>query len=636
MKKNKELILYYFVVIMFLECFHKYFIYQKIFDWNLIYILILSLFFSFLFTLLSSLSNPKTNKIIIGVITFLLSFLFCGNYIYTTLFSTPFTFKLSSMASQAVSFIDILLNTLSKNVLELLILFLPFIFFCLKRRNLNFDRTFFFEKRVLIIGIFTTYLCSLLILFPFMNRSKSAFRLYFQQNDLSASVRTFGLLTAQRIDIKRAVFGFKDRLFLDDKEEIDESLLYNKLELDLEEQKINATEDELAILNYFANQNPSKKNEYTGKYKGKNLIFILAESFNQVAVDEKRTPTLYKLQNSGFRFENFYSPVFLSTTGAEFQSMTGLIPTTDTLNTWYKGDNIFPYALGNAFGSIGYTTQSYHNWSYTFYNRDKTMPTLGFPNYMACYNGIEKIMNCKADNNKTEDAEMMKKTLPIYANQEDPFVTFYITMSGHSPYAMYDDTRNREQVKNLPYSEEAKVYLAGQIDLDKAVETLIKDLEAKGLLDDTVICLVGDHYPYTMDLEEFNQMSTYKRDELFEVNHSDLYIWNNDTEVTNITKTGSIIDILPTLLNLFGIDYDSRLMVGKDLLSDSEGLAIFSDMSWISDKGRYEAKTKTFTPTGEAVSDDYITKMNNRINNSFVISKKIVETDIYRSILEGE
>lgn len=135
--------------------------------------------------------------------------------------------------------------------------------------------------------------------------------------------------------------------------------------------------------------------------------------------------------------------------------------------------------------------------------------------------------------------------------------------------------KHKDEVKNLPYSEPVKAYIATQIELDKALELLINKLNEAGKLDDTVIALVGDHYPYDLTINQINELSTYERDSVVEINHSNFILWNNKTDTTVISKVGSQIDVLPTLLNLFGIEYDSRLIIGKDILSDTEGLAMF-------------------------------------------------------------
>ncbi|MDE5539423.1 MAG: LTA synthase family protein [Bacilli bacterium] len=391
------------------------------------------------------------------------------------------------------------------------------------------------------------------------------------------------------------------------------------------------------VLNYFKNSEPTNQNEYTGMFKDKNLIFILAEGFNMIAVDEKLTPTLYKLTHEGFTFNNFYSPVFLSTTGGEFQATTGLIPTQEVLSNWKKNTPTIKYAIGNSFSNIGYNVQSYHNWTYTYYKRNKTMPTLGFNNYTGCGNGMEKRISC---NWLPSDIDMINTTFLDYKDYEH-FATYYVSVSGHAPYA-YNSSgnsialKNIDLVKDLPYSDNVKAYLATQIEFDRALESLISSLAEAGILEDTVISFVGDHYPYTLTIDEVNELSTYERDDIVEVNHSNFVIWNSTmTENINVDKVGSQIDVLPTLLNLFGIEYDSRLIVGKDILSDTPGLAIFSDRSWVSDYGTYTGGKFTLKENVALPNEDeYIRYMNNNVANRFTISGQIIKYNIYDYILK--
>lgn len=99
---------------------------------------------------------------------------------------------------------------------------------------------------------------------------------------------------------------------------------------------------------YFAKVDPSKKNEYTGKYKGKNLIFITAEGFSPYAVNRDLTPTLYKMQEEGFKFKNFYTPLWgVSTTDGEYVACTGLLPKEGIWSFYKSSDNYLPFAMGN-------------------------------------------------------------------------------------------------------------------------------------------------------------------------------------------------------------------------------------------------------------------------------------------------
>ena len=363
------------------------------------------------------------------------------------------------------------------------------------------------------------------------------------------------------------------------------------------------------------------------------LCFITAWIFS-IAVDPNLTPTLYKLTNNGFVFNNFYSPVFLSTTGGEFQATTGLIPTQTILKMWKSNTPNIYYALGNSFNRLNYTTNAYHNWTYSYYERNKTMPTLGFTSYTGCRNGLEKEMSCSW---LPSDIDLMDVTVSKYMNEEK-FMAYYITVSGHAPYNFTGGNniarKNKNLVEYLPYSNGVKAYLATQIELDRALKKLINKLENNGTLDDTVIALVGDHYPYTLTEAEINEISNYDRDSVIEVNRSNFIIWNSKmNKKIEIDKVGSQIDVLPTLLNLFGIEYDSRLIVGKDILSDYEGIAIFSNRSWVTDKGTYFVNGNKFvSKNDEEVDNGYISRINTRVANSFTISNSIIEYDIYEEI----
>jgi membrane-anchored protein YejM (alkaline phosphatase superfamily) len=79
--------------------------------------------------------------------------------------------------------------------------------------------------------------------------------------------------------------------------------------------------------NYFSSITPTNKNQYTGMFEGYNMIFITAEGFSKYLISEELTPTLYRLSNEGFVFNNYYTPLhYTSTSGGEFQNLTGLYP----------------------------------------------------------------------------------------------------------------------------------------------------------------------------------------------------------------------------------------------------------------------------------------------------------------------
>ena len=242
---------------------------------------------------------------------------------------------------------------------------------------------------------------------------------------------------------------------------------------------------------------------------------------------------------------------------------------------------------------------------------------------------MEKLINCKKW--PQSDDDMVNATMNHYIDKE-PFLAYYMTVSGHFHYTFSENSmanKHKSLVKNLEYTEAAKAYLATQIELDKALESLINTLEEKNILDKTVIVLQADHYPYNLSLRDINSLSTYTRDSIVEVNHNSLIIWNPNIKKTEIDKVCMSIDVIPTVYNLFGIEYDSRLFVGNDIFSSKEGLAILSNRSWVSDYGTYFANSSKFISNGKDIPENYVEKINDIVDNRLNISKMIIENNYY-------
>lgn len=644
MKKQFNILFYLTFLILYLEILTKVFI-TKSFS-GLLLTFVFSIPIILILYLITNIFKRKGNIVLTYIISVIFILYYCFQFFFHRLFSNIFSFNTIGLASNALDFTNIIFDVVLKNIWVVLLYLIPLVLLIIFRKHINFTRTSL--KKIIICFVLTIviWIASLLCLLISKNYTYSAYNLYYNINSETKTVETFGMFTYTRLDIKRVLFGFEEKLTVEEEpvlpsppeeEEPEEVITYNEMEIDFDTLIASETNGTIkSMLEYFKNSEATNKNEYTGMFEGKNLIFILAEGYNMIAAREDLTPTLYKLTHEGFVFNNFYSPVFLSTTGGEFQATTGLIPTQSILSDWKKNKPTIKYALGNAFSKIGYSANSYHNWTYTYYSRQKTMETLGFTSYMGCGNGMEDLINCSW---LPSDVDMINATLPLY-EENTPFVTYYVTVSGHAPYA-YNSTgnsialKNIDYVKDLPYSNNVKAYLATQIELDRALEALINGLEEQGILEDTVIALVGDHYPYTLTIDEINEISDYERDEIIEVNRSNFILWNSEMDTVEIDKVGSQIDVLPTLLNLFGIEYDSRLIVGKDILSDAPGLAIFSNRSWVSDYGTY--KNGKFTlkegKTLENISD-YVSDMNNLVANRFTLSANIIKYNMYEYLLK--
>jgi phosphoglycerol transferase MdoB-like AlkP superfamily enzyme len=236
---------------------------------------------------------------------------------------------------------------------------------------------------------------------------------------------------------------------------------------------------------------------------------------------------------------------------------------------------------------------------------------------------------------------MVQKTVDEYI-KAPPFHVYYMTVSGHLYYTFSGNSmsyKHMDKVADLPYSEGPRAYIACNIEFDLAVEELIISLDEAGMLEDTVIVISGDHYPYGLEISEIEEIYGGAIDTGFELYRSTLIIWCADMEEpVRVTKPCSSLDIMPTLANLFGLNYDSRLVMGRDILSDSEGLVIFYNHSFISEMGRYDATTDVFTPNeglewSQEEKDGYARNMLNRISSMFQYSAAILDNDYYAKVL---
>ena len=518
------------------------------------------------------------------------------------------------------------------------IILIPYILFLVFNKKFNFKR----PNKTIVISEIVALILSIIgitTLVHFDNKGiYSLRRLLFKTHAPMLTINKTGLLTMETIDIYRYLFGFKEEIYIEEKTEPvikEEKKEYNVYNIDFDKLIAETTDNNLINMHkFFQSVEPTEKNKYTGMFKGKNLIFITAEAFDTIAIDKNITPTLYKMATNSFIFNNYYQPLYpVSTSDGEYMNLMSLIPKEGVWSFKATSKLSMPFGLGNVFKKEGYNAYAFHNHTYKYYSREKSHTNIGFK-YIGCGNGLERKMNCKHWPNS--DAEMMDATFDYYLKDNKPFVTYYMTVSGHLNYNFYGNnmaSRNKKAVKNLKYSTAVKAYYATQIELDKAMSKLLNKLEEKNLLNDTLIVIAPDHYPYGLKTSEMNEVSKIDRSDKFENYHTSLIIYNPTIEKTEVNKVISGIDILPTVLNLFGMDYDSRLLMGKDIFSETEGLAILSDRSWVSDKGKYNSVSKEFiSNTNEEVSKEYIEKINTEVYQKFSMSSLILDNDYYKKL----
>lgn len=642
--KKLNLLIYYILFIVYEELVFSCIIF-KTFPASFGLIILFSIPIAIVLNLITSVFKPKVNKIITYIITIALIIIFGAQIVYYSMYEAIISFFSMMHGGQVTEFMEVIIDVVLRNWYGILLFIIPLIILIIlsKKKVITFEKNSIKQIAIKITSVLIIQLIALLCV-NFINTDDmySNKNLYYNIHVPKVTANRMGLLTTMRLDLQRFIFGFEEKLSIETSttpiEEEENS--YNVTYIDFDKLIQNEENNTIKEMHeYFSSQEASKKNKYTGMFKDKNLIVLVGESFSSLAIREDLTPNLYKLYKEGFQFDNFYTPIFpVSTADGEYITDTSLIPKEGVWSFLRVAGNYMPYSYANVFEKQGYSSNAYHNHTATYYERDKYIETMGYNSYLAVGTGLEDRMD--TSNWPNSDYEMVKTTVNDYINNEK-FMAYYMTVSGHMNYTKIGNMmvyRNWDQVKDLPYSNKAKGYLAANIELDKAVGELLSRLEQAGKLEDTVIVISGDHYPYGLTLGEINELSTFERDDKFEKFRMPFLIWSGSMKgPIKVEKIGSSLDVLPTVLNLFGAEFDSRLLMGRDILSDSDPIVIFSDRSFITDKGRYNSLTEQFTPNeGVTVEEGYVDKINTIIYKKYQMSRLILENDYYKHVFKTE
>ena len=613
MEKIKK---YYILILMFVYIFLEEILFSLFTYKNItIEMFLFSLLYSYVFYIIYLITNKKYALYLINIFMLLI---FLSNYLYYVNYLSFIKTDVFLKSFNVIYFSNNILEIIKNNFIYLILLIIPFMLVNYLIYKCDYKSKFSYKKVLIILLLYFIPIMSILIFDS--NDIYSKKNLYFNINFADKNLSSFGLLTSVRLDVGRYIFGFKDK---------NSNIVVNKNNYSISEYNItelkykNSDNSDINEINeYIKNVEPTKKNIHTGILKDKNLIFILAESFNSIAINKEITPNLYKLFNEGFTFNNFYNPLYpVSTADGQYLSDISLFPSDMVHSLENCNSNYYPYSLGNVFKKINYDTFSYHNYKYDYYSRDKYYSNMGFDVYKGIGNGLSM-------EDTRSDYDMVKSSISEYINK-DRFLTYYLTMSGHAPY----NKDNKLSVKNLKllekydYSDNVKYYLSTQIELDKMIGLLFEELNKFNRLDDTVIVLIPDHVPYGLTLEEMNEISNIKRDNEFEKYRSSLVIYNqNINKYKNNDNYCSNIDILPTLLNLFGVEYDSRLFMGKDILSNSDGMIVFGNRNIVTKDYKYSNMKDIIYGK---IDETEINKLKNDIYMKYRISRLMLENDYY-------
>ena len=494
---------------------------------------------------------------------------------------------------------------------------------------------------------------------------------YTAQFNFTRATDTFGLMTSTRLSLRNSIFGNPWSSFHVEEKPAPTStptpkpkrkkkvsgtpspeptpfpVPEGRNEMDLNFDNVWGGDAVKNLTDYIKTLTPTSKNAYTGLFKGKNLIMIAAESYTGCFISPELTPTLWRLTHNGFYFSDYYQVEWGgSTTTGETSILVGIAPQWGDQAMIYTAGNNNYFTMGNQLQRLGYSSIAFHNGSSNYYQRQSTHLNLGYNQWVANDTGISVLCG----RGWVQDRQMFENTIPLFIDHS-PFSVYYMTISGHAPYNTTENfnvENHYERVNAIvgdKYKEITKYYLCYQMELEDSLTLLVNSLEEAGIADDTVIMLVGDHYPYGLctgeawgndqnyltDLLKTEMTPDWNRDK------NNLIIWSGCLEhdkkdyACEISTPTFNLDILPTLSNLFGLEYDSRLLPGRDVFSEAEPLVYWGCRDWITEKGRYLAISDTYMPNeGEEWDEKYFRGICKQVENRLLLSRVVVETNYYQ------
>ncbi len=518
-----------------------------------------------------SLFLEKKKGKIVYTIFFILAFaLFITNNIYYSMTNTFFDFSLIMLAGEGSDyFMDAILNCNIWVYISSVVIIISYIFGLKQfkeRKKTDLKK---------IIKVFFLFLILHLITPLFLGKPNDALtwstwrnprNIYINFNDNNKSMMVSGIY-------EYSVRNFYITFIKAKKTDNEEDITFLEEEYNKEEE------------NY--------QTSYTGKFKDKNVIFLQLEGTDNWLITKEDTPTLYNMMNNSINFTNHYSYYNGggSTFNSEFAVNTGFItPLSYTQNAYSFNKNSFPYSLAKLLKNENYSVNAFHMNDGEYYSRTTNYKNWGYDNYY----GLKELGTYKDDAYTLDRELILNETFKEKMFSEEKFADYIITYSGHLPFTtekgvckklVTEDILKEQGLEELPsdyilptMSEEDCARRQAK-ETDYMVELLINTLTEKNLIDNTVIVVFTDHYLYT--LSDQTILDKYKDTSNNLINHTPFFIWDNGNTKKKVTSVTSQLNILPTIINLLGLEYHPNYYIGKDALNGSyNGIVFFSDYSW--------------------------------------------------------
>ena len=638
-------IAYFPLLFCYLEIVLHIFAYRNM-NRNIVWVILFSIGLGSVLTFLTTVFNRKVNAILTYVFTFLSTLVFIVELVYFRIFKGFAPVSHLKMGGQAVTnFKGAMMEGIRTSVWWMLLLLIPLVLLCLfgiwlKPKFSRVSKNVYLSTALLSLAFLAG---TVGVMAAFFNGTPSLYKTFTSSaTSTDTSVNYFGLNATVIQEIKWLVFpddsgapvqGLTNEI-TPEGAQVDPDVDFGKLY-----EKAGDNEVLKNLTAELSNMPTTQKNEYTGICKGYNLISICAEAFSPEFIDPELTPALYKLSTEGFIFENFYSSYPNTTTNGEYSFCMGLFPDLSRGKTdssfSVSASNYLPYCYGNLFRGIGAEAYAYHNYVAEFYYRNFTHVNMGY-DFSAANSGLDIEITWPSS-----DYDMMVASVDDYINSGKQFTAYYMTFSGHYQYTLANamSAKNWDTVKDLPYSDAVKAYIACNLELEYAMQYLLERLETAGIADKTVIVLATDHYPYGLNDSQYAELSGREINNVFDKQKNSFicYVPGLDEPVV-VDKYCSTVDILPTVLNLFGFTYDSRLLAGHDILApDAVSVAMIADGSFITEGISFDSSIMKYKYEDENTETKAkAVELYNLIEKRFRLSTDILNNDYYSFVYDTE
>ena len=607
---------------------------------------ILALFFSYLLSFLPKII-AKVGNILLVLIASIYSVLELGFHNFLGVYASIST---NTQLGAVTSYIKDFLGSFKWSYF---LLFIPFIllvlYYILLDKKVNLDLPKYKKTKIVILKklIPVVLLLSFSVLYygslkvSFMQdktEASSAYEIFLKPTNASLAIRNFGILGYGLLDIKEYFFpGDVTHTIEIDPDSIQseakitvQSAIDNDTWLGLIDEE---TDEELNTLNkYFISNEASTTNEYTGLLEGKNVIVIMVESGNDILLNEEYYPNIARLTKNGYTFVNNYSPRNVCSTGNnEMSAMISLYSINNNCTANVYQDNTYFESIFNLFKDANYNTNSFHDHYDEYYARDIIHKNMGSDAY---YNAIDLDLDFKYSYGSwASDEELMENYLEYLRDSDlsKPFMSFITTVTSHQPYNGSGYGKAYADLFPEEYPDELKYYMSKLKVVDNAIGILLEGLESLNILDDTVIVLFGDHYPYAIEPDTLNLELDYDATLDSNADQVPLIIYNSELEEKEFLQYTSYINLTPTLANLFNLKFDSRLYMGLDALSrEYDSLVIFPDGSWKNANAYYNASTSKISYyTKNMYTDEEILAINSKVRLKLEMSSLAIRRNYF-------